>query len=384
MSIARNINYLKSLPNMSRLMKGQGFAMFDGGKSRLTEVSNFGSNPGNLRMFTYVPANLPKRPALVVVLHGCTQSAAGYDLGSGWSHLADRYGFALLMPQQQRDNNPNLCFNWFIPDDVTRGNGEAASIRQMIQHVARERNVDPKRIFVTGLSAGGAMTSAMLATYPDVFSGGAIIAGIPYGVAANVQDALSAMYKAPRQQAHDLGMQVREASNHKGPWPKISVWHGSADTTVIPANADHVVSQWLDVHGLPVHPMFEDVVDGHPRQGWWDADGNTVVESYLISDMAHGTPLNSIGDDQLGQAGPFMLEAGISSSYHIATFWGLTGATHRVSAPEASVAVVPAKTSGRASAARPTRMPKTPPPYGGSVNGVITRALTAAGLMKPE
>ena len=80
-------------------------------------------------MFTYVPANLADFPALVVVLHGCTQTAAGYDLGAGWSTLADRYGFALVLPEQRRTNNPQTCFNWFLPGDTARGRGEALSIR---------------------------------------------------------------------------------------------------------------------------------------------------------------------------------------------------------------------------------------------------------------
>ena len=83
--------------------------------TRLRENFGFGSNPGNLRMFVYRPASLADNPALVVVLHGCTQTAAGYDLGAGWSTLADRYGFVLLFPEQQRSNNPNGCFNWFQP-----------------------------------------------------------------------------------------------------------------------------------------------------------------------------------------------------------------------------------------------------------------------------
>src|SRR6266852_6978099 len=92
--------------------------------SRLQEVDGFGSNPGNLRMFGYLPSRLEANPALVVVLHGCTQSAAGYDHGAGWSTLADRYGFALLLPEQQRSNNPNGCFNWFQSGDIERGRGE--------------------------------------------------------------------------------------------------------------------------------------------------------------------------------------------------------------------------------------------------------------------
>jgi poly(hydroxyalkanoate) depolymerase family esterase len=100
------------------------------------------------------------------VLHGCTQTAAGYDHHSGWSKLADDAGFALLFPEQQRANNPNLCFNWFLPQNTTRDSGEALSIRQMIETMVVASDLDRTRIFVNGLSAGGTMAAAMLATYP--------------------------------------------------------------------------------------------------------------------------------------------------------------------------------------------------------------------------
>ena len=122
---------------------------------RLTLVAPTGPNPGDLRMLAYTPPGLPPRAPLVVVLHGCTQNAAAYDHGAGWTTLADRHGFALLFPEQQRGNNPNLCFNWFNPEDVTRGQGEAASIRAMIDQVVHAHALDAQRVYVTGLSAGG-------------------------------------------------------------------------------------------------------------------------------------------------------------------------------------------------------------------------------------
>src|SRR5438067_13705735 len=191
------------------------------------------------------------------------------------------------MPEQQAANNANTCFNWFNPGDVTRGRGEAASIRQMIARMVAEHKIDSRRIYVTGLSAGGAMTSVMLATYPEVFAGGAVIAGLPFGIASNVREALNGMFQSHSRPASELGDLVRHASHHKGPWPKISVWHGSADRTVNPGNADEIVKQWLDVHDLPDVPMAETNVDGYPRQAWWNKDGETLVESYSIADMAH-------------------------------------------------------------------------------------------------
>jgi poly(hydroxyalkanoate) depolymerase family esterase len=394
--------------------------MRPGANSPLVETTDFGSNPGDLRMFSFVPDKLSQRPALVVVLHGCGQTAAGYDQGSGWSALAQRYGFAVLMPQQQSSNNGQGCFNWFNPEDITRGQGEAASIRQMIARVAGDHGIDKHRIFITGLSAGGAMTSAMLATYPEVFAGGAIIAGLPFGIAGNVREAFNAMLQSPAHAAGDLGDLVRKASAHKGPWPKLSVWHGSADRTVNPANADEIVKQWLNVHHLPATPMSEGTVDGFPHRVWWKADGETIVESYTITDMAHGTPLGVAGDDErYGTEGAFLIEAGISSSYHIASFFGLTEwMPQPQELPEQVVQQAPTRAASQAektpAAAIPMPAPATarvpdlgavlrplatlhrqPEPQPESrepssesrrraidVGAVITRALTAAGLMK--
>jgi len=431
-SLAKNVNYLRHLPKLQGLQGLSGFGDFGrnlrpGAPSPLVEITGFGSNPGGLKMFSFVPDNLQPAPALVVVLHGCGQSAAAYDLGAGWSTLAKHYGFALLMPEQASLNNAQGCFNWFNPEDTTRDSGEACSIRQMIARMVGDHKIEQHRIFVTGISAGGAMTSVMLATYPELFAGGAIIAGLPFGVATNVREALSGMFQSPSRPAGELGDLVRNASNHKGPWPKLSVWHGSADRTVNPANADEIVKQWLDVHQLPSAPMSEADVDGYPRQVWWNADGETIVESYTITDMAHGTPLGvGDNDERYGAQGAFLIEAGISSSYHIANFFGLTEwirqpevvsteaakgtaketaketaneaakqtakqavkptpevSSTPVKVPDLTAVLWPLATlSRRPESSRRPEPPRPPRRRGIDVGAVITRALTAAGLMK--
>jgi hypothetical protein len=198
------------------------------------------------------------------------------------------------------------------------------------------------------------------------------------------------------------------------------VWHGSADRTVNPANANEIVKQWLDVHDLPSAPMSEGTVDGYPHQVWWDADGDTIIESYTITNMAHGTPLGiADNEERYGAQGAFLIEAGISSSYHIANFFGLTERTaasqevansqevakaaskklsqELVKKEPATEAAKPAPASALADARRrdittalrplgalnrDPEPPHQPRRNAIDVSAVIARALTAAGLMK--
>ncbi|HEX8414713.1 MAG TPA: PHB depolymerase family esterase, partial [Sphingomicrobium sp.] len=171
----------------------EGLAAPAAADDHLSSFQDFGSNPGALEARAYVPKALRSGAPLVVVLHGCTQTASGYDRSAAWSTAAEEHGFALLFPEQQRSNNPNLCFNWFSPEDARRGDGEALSIRQMVAAMQARHGTDSGKVFVTGLSAGGAMAAVMLATYPEVFAGGAIIAGLPFGVANSIPEAFEAM-----------------------------------------------------------------------------------------------------------------------------------------------------------------------------------------------
>ena len=340
------------------------------GAHRLQTVVRFGENPGGLTMKAHVPDGLVERSPLLVVLHGCTQNAEGYDQGSGWSVLSDELGFALLYPEQQRANNPNLCFNWFQQGDVARGSGEVASIREMIATMILTYELDPKRVFITGLSAGGAMTAAMLAAYPEVFAGGAIIAGLAAGTAASVPEALQQMRSPNRSAARA----VQELSPHRGPWPIVSVWHGDRDQTVVAANADMIVAQWRDIHGASLAGRSE-MVDGHRRTVWRDSAGREVIEQYSISGMGHGVPLTIAGSDALGATAPYMLDIGISSTRHIARFFGLTVA--RRTAPVNQAKTKPTKSAANLSA--PVRIP---PPATSGPGAVIENALRAAGLMR--
>lgn len=354
---------------------------------RLQDVGSFGTNPGALNAKCHIPAQIASKPALVVVLHGCTQTAEGYDRGAGWSQLADDHGFILLFPEQQRGNNPNLCFNWFSPADNARDRGEALSIRQMIATMVDTHGIDTSRIFVTGLSAGGAMTSILLATYPELFAGGAIIAGLPFGAASNVPQALEAMRTPGNASSGQLGDRVRSASDHAGPWPRVSVWHGTADTVVNRANADAILAQWLSVHGLDDMPSATRNVAGHSYRIWNDAAGSALVEDYRIADMGHGTPLATTGEEACGTVMPHMLEAGISSTRRIAASWGLLDgrrASRQTKPAEAVQAEIPNLPMLKTAKLEPLPAVQSPPtaPNKSGVQKIIEDALRTAGLMR--
>ena len=341
----------------------------------MTEVVKFGPNPGDLRMKLFLPESLGAHAPLVVVLHGCTQTAVGYADGAGWLALASELGFAVLCPEQTRANNANLCFNWFQPGDTTRGAGEAASIHAMVQWALGAHDLDPSRVFVTGLSAGGAMTAVMLATYPEVFAAGAVIAGLAYGSAQSMPEAFGAMMQPSARSDASWGDSVRGASDHAGAWPSLSIWHGANDATVRPAAGEALLRQWIDVHGLEEGPSRVTTPDGHSYDVWKTPDGRAVIEMHRICNMGHGAPLQPNGIGGNGTAGPYLLDVGVSSSREIVRHWGIcAGVKDHAPAPRAVSKDVSVP-----------REAATPPPLSApkdAVTTVIEKALRSAGLLK--
>ena len=346
------------------------------GRDRLTDLAVTVANPGDLAARIYLPEDLKPGAPLVVVLHGCTQNAAGYDHGSGWSTLADRHGFALLYPEQRRGNNANLCFNWFEPGDIRRDGGEVLSIRNMIGQLIAGHQLDPSRVFVTGLSAGGAMTAAMLATWPELFAGGAIVAGLPYGTAAGVPQAFDRMRGHGGPKGPELAARVDQASGFEGPWPMLSVWHGTADATVAASNMEDIVEQWRLLQGIDAAPTQVETMGRHTKRTWTDDKGRVRIEAHAIAGMGHGTPIAPAGG--CGAAMPYMLDVGVCSTQQIAASWGIADAV-----PVAARKAPAPRRTDRPAPAKPRLVPTASLEVEVSgVKKVIEDALRAAGLMR--
>jgi len=285
----------------------------------LAEVTSFGSNPGHLRMMCYVPPGLEAGAPLVVVLHGCGQTAQEFDEGSGWSRLAGQHGFALLYPEQRSSNNPNGCFNWFRPSAVARDRGETGSVRQMIDAMVEAHNLDANRVFIMGLSAGGALTAAALAAYPEVFSAGAVVAGLPVGGARDAMNALGLMHSGTTKTPEEWAQLVFQAAPEGQQWPRISIWQGREDDVVHQKNADSLVIQWLAVHGLlggQAQPVRYGRDDGYV---WRDETGAVKVEYALLNNHGHGLPIKPVE----GRAMPYMLASDMHLPSLLVESWGL-------------------------------------------------------------
>ncbi|MGW5667289.1 extracellular catalytic domain type 1 short-chain-length polyhydroxyalkanoate depolymerase [Micromonospora sp. NPDC003776] len=267
----------------------------------LTEVTNFGDNPGGMRMHVYVPDSRPARPATVVAMHGCGGSGPGFYSGSEFATLADRYGFIVIYPTATQQAGFGNCFDVWSDAAKRRGGGsDPVSIVSMVRYVQQQYGADPDRVYATGSSSGGMMTNHMLALYPDVFKAGAAFMGVPFNCFANAADYPPAtsqctggsMNRTPQQ----WGDAVRQAyPGYTGPRPRVQLWHGTNDTLVPYQLLQETIEQWTNVFGLSQTPTSTDTPQTNwNRRRYADAGGAVQVEAYSIQGAGHTLPASGM------------------------------------------------------------------------------------------
>jgi endo-1,4-beta-xylanase len=265
----------------------------------LTRVTGFGTNPSNLDMYAYVPDHVAAKPALLVALHYCTGSASAVFSGYARDYVtaADQYGYVIVFPEATRSGQ---CFDVSSPQALTRGGGsDPVGILSMVDYAKQHYNVDPARVFVTGFSSGAMMTNVLAAEYPDVFAAGSAFMGVPAGCFAttdgsswNSQCSGGQLIKTAQQ----WGDQARQMSGGRsGPYPRMQLWHGTADDTLRYPNFGEEIKQWTNLRGVSQTPSSSDA----PQSGWTrtrygSTGAQAPVEGISVQGAGHALPQNGM------------------------------------------------------------------------------------------
>jgi feruloyl esterase len=297
----------------------------------LVQVNHFGNNPGNLKMFMYAN-NIKKDPGLkplVIVMHGCGQSAAEVARLTGWDKLGYLNDFMVVYPQQKFVNNVSTCFNWFRNADINKGEGECESIYQMILYMQQHYAVDSNRIFVTGLSAGAAMAVVMMATHPESIKGGAIFAGGAYKLATNAFASAGVMAGTKKLSKEELVKNVVDQNpSYKGSYPNLIIYQGLNDFVVNHKNAGLLIDQWTGINHIDSIPdktekSFMNIAD-IKRMEYADSLGNIIITFYEIDNLGHRVlvkPGNK--KDEGGETGTYGTDRNFHSTYQTAKDFGI-------------------------------------------------------------
>ncbi len=269
------------------------------------DSGSFTNAAGSRQYKLYVPAAYHGQALpLVVMLHGCTQDPDDFAAGTQMNAVAEAQKCLVLYPQQSQAANSSKCWNWFNAVDQARDSGEPSILAGMTRDVAARYNVDPKQIFVAGLSAGGAMAAIMGTIYPDLYAGIAVHSGLPYGAATDLPSALAAMRsgmaKAPAQ-AQQAGGQAFKGI-------PVIVFHGDADHTVNMRNGEQVMAGAAPLGSAGGVRSREQgqVPNGHAytRTVQKDAAGRPIAEHWLIHGFGHAWAGGSANGSYTDARGP--------------------------------------------------------------------------------
>ena len=297
----------------------------------LQHIRPFGTNPGNLKMYAYSPQVIDTSESLplVVVLHGCTQTAHVCAKQTGWNTLAYRHQFYVMYPEQIILNNLENCFNWFKEKDQERGKGEPESIKQMIDYMQAHYKINSSKIYVIGMSAGGAMSTIMLSVYPELFDKGGVMAGGPYKASTSVVGSAKVMFGAKIKSPENWSQLIKNQNqNYKGSYPELVIFHGNHDVVVNINNAKQLIKQWTHLNNTDEIPdETTNWFDGNPDielNRYNIGKKENLIYYYKIKDLGHSLPLDTgYCPRQGGHIDLFSTQKRFFSTYWAADFFGL-------------------------------------------------------------
>lgn len=238
----------------------------------------------------FVPAGLADTAApLVVMLHGCKQNPDDFAAGTRMNELAQAQGFRVLYPAQAPRSNASRCWNWFQPTDQSRDRGEPALLAGMVREVMARHAVDADRVYIAGLSAGGAMAAIMANEYPELFAAVGVHSGLPQGSAHDMPSAFAAMKHGPRATARRAGV-------------PLIVFHGDRDDTVHPRNGAHLVP--ADSARVETEAGRSAGGHGYARSVYRDDEGRVCAEHWLVQGLGHAWSGGSAAGSYTAPRGP--------------------------------------------------------------------------------
>ena len=270
------------------------------------ESRHFVGDTGEIDYKLYVPAGLDTTHApLLLMLHGCTQSPDDFARGTRMNALADMHGYVIAYPEQSVERNATHCWNWFRRDDQQRESGEPALLAALTRRLIATHALDERRIYVAGLSAGGAMAAILANTHPDIYAAIGVHSGLPVGVASDMPSAFAAM--------HDGGSRRRAtARNRASRQVPAIVFHGDQDTTVHPSNGHGVIAQSLANDGADAAAAKDAHVERgiaaggrrYTRTVYKSSDGSVAAEHWIIEGAGHAWSGGDVAGSYTDPHGP--------------------------------------------------------------------------------
>ncbi len=262
------------------------------------DTHTFSNRAGTRAYKLYVPAGIGTSPPLVLMLHGCTQSADDFAAGTRMNQLADEHGFLVAYPEQATSANPSRCWSWFKAPDQVRDSGEPSLIAGIARVVTERHGADPRRTFVAGLSAGAAMAVILGETYPELFAGVGAHSGLPYGCAHDIASAMAAMKagrSGPARSRNPMGAASAPPDRATRAVPTI-VFHGDRDHTVQHANGAQIIRQAANAHAkevgnvvMRIHTENGTAPGGrnYSRAVHVNANGQPQIEDWTVHGAGH-------------------------------------------------------------------------------------------------